>query len=182
MSGRRLAPDDLGGDAALDPKQHPPGEEHFPPPQEIAEQHSALRIILGWLETDLERQCASPEGIQVDGPLLGPLRSLREHLAAHFDLEETSQVLGPAILALPDGAAALENWTTTHRELLTRLDACLSVLEAGTHGRPLPDSFAPELRAFFDSLRAHDAYESDVLGTSSTTIERITSERAPDAN
>ena len=133
--------------------------------REIEEEHSAIRTIMQWIEADLARQAKSLDGIQGDGPLLGPLRSFREHLSKHFQFEERSGVLPAALMFLPDSARRLEEWRSEHVKLLMQLDGCLRALElsakTGIHVRT---SFEEDLGSFFTDLRRHDVFENRLLG------------------
>ncbi len=132
---------------------------------ELGEEHSAIRTVMHWIERELARQLESSDGITADGPLLGPLRSFHEQLAAHFEFEETSGLLPLAITMLGNTDPSLKEWESQHRELLLRLRGSIHVLEqaAKTHA-PLARSFASDLREFFDDLRRHDAVENRILG------------------
>ena len=156
----------------------PLNEEHFSDEKEIAEEHSAIRTIVRWIEADLERQSANPEGIQGNGPLLGPLRSFRDHVSHHFDFEERSGVLPAAITLLPEGSPTLRKWRGQHRALLLRLDRSIGVLEeAAKSGGPVHVTFEPELREFFVQLRQHDVFENQLLGERRTATFRASQQR-----
>ena len=143
----------------------PLDKEHFSTEKEIAEEHSAIRAIMRWIEADLERQSASPEGIQGNGPLLGPLRSFRDHLSHHFDFEERSGVLPAAITLLPDGSPTIRKWHGQHRDLLLRLDRSIAMLEEAAKSEgPVRPTFELELHELFVQLRQHDVFENQVLG------------------
>ena len=46
--------------------------------QEIARTHGTIRSLVRWLESELQRQ--SRDGIEPDGPVIGPFRVLRRLL------------------------------------------------------------------------------------------------------
>lgn len=147
-----------------------PEKQHFPERTEIAEEHSAIRAIMSWIEAELARQAESSGGIRGDGPLLGPLRSFRDHLDRHFEFEERTGVLPAAIALLPDGSPTLEEWKQQHRDLLLRLNRAIRLLEqAAKTSAALADSFEAELREVFDDLRAHDKLENRLLGLHRTS-------------
>jgi len=144
--------------------------QHLSEQAEIAEDHSAIRAIMRWIEAELARQADSAVGIRGDGPLLGPLRSFRDHLDRHFEFEERSGVLPAAIALLPVGSPTLEEWKQQHRDLLLRLNRAIRLLEqAAKTSAALADSFEAELRRVFDDLRDHDKLENRLLGLRRTS-------------
>ena len=131
----------------------------------LDEQHSRNRCLLRWIEDDLTREVASPEGVRGDGPLLGPLRSLREHLARHFDFEERTGLIERAILFEMNDEQALREWRGQHRDFLQRLDRALRALQEGARtGAELDPRFEPDLRAAFRDLGKHEDFENHLLG------------------
>lgn len=138
---------------------------HFSDLQEIDEEHSAIRAIMRWIEAELARQAESPGGIRGDGPLLGPLRSFRDHLDRHFEFEERSGVLPAAIALRPEGSPTLEEWKQQHRDLQLQLNRAIRLLEqAAKTSAALAESFEAELRRVFADLREHDKLENRLLG------------------
>ena len=145
------------------------GRDRFSADREIAEEHGAIRTIAKWIELELTRQVESVGGARSDGPLLGPLRSFRDHLARHFRFEEESGVLAAAILARPRAAANLEKWQEQHRRLLLRLNGSIHRLESAPARTELGADFVSELREFFVDLGVHDRFEDELLGASRAT-------------
>lgn len=126
----------------------------------LDEEHSALRVLMRWIEAELEREAGSLDGLRGDGPLLAPLRAFRSHLDKHFEFEESGDVLPPLLLRLPGGA--FESWKSEHRAFLGRLDDGIRSLEEA-RGGTLPAPQQQILRRVFDDLRRHDARENALL-------------------
>ena len=136
----------------------------FSAEREVAEEHSAIRAIAHWIDVELTRQVESCEGVRSDGPLLGPLRSFRDHLEEHFRFEEDCGILAAAILQGPHPLLNLQKWRGQHRRLLARIDEVVRVLESAPAGVRLEGGFAEELRGFFLDLGVHDQFENELLG------------------
>jgi hypothetical protein len=139
-------------------------KKRFPAKQEIVEEHCSIRTIAKWIEFELTRQPESHGEELSERPLLGPLRTFREHLSRHFEFEEESGVLAAAIMVRPRASALLEKWRSQHERLLTLLDASIHHLEIARNGRSLDESFEQELRTFLDELYEHDDLEDELLG------------------
>ena len=139
-------------------------EPRFSDERTIEEEHCAISAIMHWIEADLDRQDSSAEELPTGGPLVGPLRSFREHLRRHFAFEEQNGVIPAAIALRTD--VSIEDWKGQHARILERLDeVILAFEEANREGEAPPHEYGRLLRAIFAELREHEALENRLLGT-----------------
>ena len=126
----------------------------------LREEHDAIRTVMGWIEAEMERELREGGRVEGNGPLLGPLRSFRDHLLEHFRTEERGNVLVEPL----KGSFAPSELHDEHAALADRLDTLIEELErARSDGRPADDHFGQRLKALFRDLQRHDARETGIL-------------------
>jgi hypothetical protein len=135
-------------------------ELRFPFAGELREQHDALRTTMRWFQAELDRGEGERLGCARASEFL---RVFREQLVEHFRFEELSGFEGG--VSSPD--SEIQHWTAElmrqHQALEGRLRALLEHL-GGVHAdEALPAPLLAELRAFFSSLRRHDAEENALI-------------------
>jgi hemerythrin len=114
---------------------------------ELRRLHVLLAEELGQLEAGARHR--PPAELHV------PLSQLRDHLAEHFQFEETNGYLAPILQREPHRERAAQILGEQHRELLHSLDLLL----AEARQEPKAD-FADRLSAWVKALRRHEAEEN----------------------
>ena len=121
------------------------------------------QVELGrWLESELQRQ--SRDGIEPDGPVIGPFRVLRRLLTEHFDYEEHVGFFAMSKELLPDDADAVDRLILQHANFRERMHAIENDLEsAERYDEKLMTNAIEDVRCLFQDLHQHDLEENKLL-------------------
>lgn len=126
----------------------------------LLSQHHELHARLLALKAVFSEEARAPADVAA---VSGPLRQLREWLAAHFAAEERGGYLEESIARLPRLSAAAREVMAEHPRLLGELDALLEMTAMrdihGAGWRPAVRAFA----AFTEHLLAHERNENGVV-------------------
>lgn len=150
-------------DAAPSDDRRPLGVR-FPLALQLDEEHRSVHVSMRWIWAEVLRQIDEEGRVRPGGPLLGPLRSFREHLLRHFRFEEDEGLLGDPPEDDADTAALVGRLVLEHRDFEGRLDRLVEELERDDRdGRRVLSLFADELRRLFNDLRRHEALEDELV-------------------
>jgi hypothetical protein len=134
---------------------------------ELVEEHAKLRHILEEIQETFQQRQASSRTV------VGLLRELKQHVAAHFQHEETEGYFTDAVAAAPRLKSLAESLLQQHPQLLQMLGDLLKLAELGQPSfqwwQELGTDFDAFARCFHDHERGensliHEAFQRD-LGT-----------------
>lgn len=135
--------------------------------QEIAEEHAVIRATMRQIHAELDRLLAHPARSGGEWELPALLRSFREHLVRHFELEESGGLLGDAKGFYNTSTQRIvETLIAEHRDLKRRVTRILDEVSGGVVPGPIVQSCHDrEIRKLLTDLTRHETVENALLQT-----------------
>ncbi len=127
---------------------------------EIVAEHEALRIHVAELRTLIAATPSDDARADLAQHLAETAARLREHLAAHFALEERGGYLDAVTTARPGLQTTVDKLKRQHADLLGEADRLTASLR---NPRSLPADAAGQVAHLLDHLTAHEIEENELF-------------------
>ena len=136
--------------------------------REIAAEHAVIRETMRRIEEELDRLVDQPAREGDDWELPELVRSFREHLARHFQLEEQGGLLGQAVQYYDERSKeAAAGFVSQHRGFERTIDQIIAEFEKAVDCKvPAPtvqSCYDRDLRKLLTDLASHEHAENELL-------------------
>lgn len=124
-------------------------------------EHTEIKKILSTLESFTCGRCAEGDELSAARRIAPDLRSLREHLVHHFELEEEGKLFEDIVLRLPWASEKAESVRDEHPRILQVVDALTERFQDVEESAL--ETAREELCDFVRLLQRHESAENELI-------------------